>query len=179
MKKNYVFFVIMGLFFFLSACSVKESTSQKKESDQIIIDTPYLLGEGSIKASKDNVAIGDINYLVTNISTISGVNDTKLALISFTVTNKTKQEINPNEFWFRYVKVTQNSDEPLSIGALPYEKKDNREGKRIQLANQPLKKGDSVDVAVAYIVDGATDLNVTFMDTEFNEIVKNVYLLKE
>lgn len=179
MKKNYVFFVIMGLLFFLSACAVKEERSQDKESEGIIIDTPYLLEEGSIITSGENVTIGAINYSLSKVSTIAGVNNTKLAIIYFKVTNKTKQEIIPNEFWFRYVKVTQNNEDPLPIGALPYENKEDNNGQLIKQANQGLKKDTTVDVAVAYILDGTADLNVIFMNTEYKELAKNSYSVKE
>lgn len=60
----------MGLLFFLSACAVKEERSQDKESEGIIIDTPYLLEEGSIITSGENVTIGAINYSLSKVSTI-------------------------------------------------------------------------------------------------------------
>lgn len=184
MKKRIVYSVLVSLAFVLTSCGTPEKkktaetkTAEANESSQIRIDTPYLPKSGSIKVSGENVAIGDIDFSIKKVSKLDGVNGTKLAFIQYKVTNNTQQKNRPSEFWYRYVRVTQDSNIPLTVGALPFEEKENKNGKLLKKANRFLEKEQTTDGAVLYVLENDSDVKITYLDTDYQEISSQNYSL--
>ena len=165
--------------FFLSSCSSTESKIQP-EAKEIYVSSEnekYIPVLGNKYDDNSTFTVGEIVFSVTKVSIIDGYDSTKLARISYTVKNNGGIDIVPNEFWYRYVIVTQGDGNPLAIGALPLEEKNKAIKETVQQAELPLKKNKSIEVSSIYVIEDESKITLTFFDTDFNKIGSKEYEL--
>lgn len=171
--------------FLLASCSPSESktTTEIKEtnvSSEIKEENKKYIPDLENKFDKDSTfSVSEISYSITNVSIVEGVNSTKLAKVSYEVKNNANTAVIPNEFWYRYVTVTQGGEEPLAIGALSLEEKDKSIHETIQQAELPLKKNKTVAASAVYVIEDTSDVTLTFFNTDFSKIGSKEYELND
>ncbi|MEG2601925.1 MAG: DUF5067 domain-containing protein, partial [Carnobacterium sp.] len=70
-----------------------------------------------------------------------------------------------------------DSNIPLTVGALPFEEKENKNGKLVKKANRFLEKEQTTDGAVLYVLENDSDVKITYLDTDYQEISSQNYSL--